>query len=74
MKLIKFLLATVTGLVALLLLVPTIIFGILHYWILTPEYLTSTAQNAVKEYTYIDFDCKKIELDYLNTWPYISLR
>lgn len=73
MKLIKFLLATVTGLVALLLLVPTIVFGILHYWILTPEYLTSTAQNAVKEYTYIDFDCKKIELDYLNTWPYISL-
>ena len=73
MKLIKFLLATVTGLIVLLLLVPTIIFGILHYWILTPEYLTSTAQKAVNEYTYIDFNCKKIELDYLNSWPYISL-
>lgn len=73
MKLIKFLLATVTILIALLLLIPTIVFGILHYWILTPEYLTSTVQNTVNEYTYIDFDCKKIELDYLNSWPYISL-
>ena len=73
MKLIKFLLATVTILIALLLLIPTIVFVILHYWILTPEYLTSTVQNTVNEYTYIDFDCKKIELDYLNSWPYISL-
>ena len=73
MKLFKYIFIAIIGLFSLILLIPTIAFAILHYWVLTPEYLTSTAKNIVNEYTYVDFECEKIELDYLNSWPSISL-
>lgn len=73
MKFIKHLCIIISSLIALFLLVPAILFAVLHYWILTPEYLTSTIKDAVNEYTHLKFDCKSIELDYMSSWPSISI-
>ena len=73
MKIIKYILISITTIITLLIVVPSIVFAVLHYWILTPEYLTTKTKEAIKQYTYIDFDCKSIELDYLNSWPSLSL-
>ena len=73
MKFIKHLCIITSSLIALFLLVPAILFAVLHYWILTPEYLTSTIKDAVNEYTHLKFDCKSVELDYMSSWPSISI-
>lgn len=73
MKKLKRALIVITSIIALFLFIPTITLGILHYWILTPEYLTSAAKQAIDEYTYLKFNCKSIELDYLSSWPSVSL-
>ena len=73
MKIIKYILISITTIITLLIVIPSIFFAVLHYWILTPEYLTTQAKETIKQYTYINFDCKSIELDYLNSWPSVSL-
>lgn len=73
MKVLKYLLLSLLGILSLSILCPFILFIILHYWILTPEYLTSSIKQAVKEHTYLTFDCQSIELNYLSSWPSISL-
>lgn len=73
MKYLKHVCIVISGLIALSLLVPTILFAVLHYWILTPESLTSIVKEAIKEHTHLVFDCKTIELDYMDSWPSISI-
>lgn len=73
MKFFKYALIACSSIAVLFILIPTIAFGILHYWILTPEFLTLTAKQALSEHTYLKFDCESIELDYLSSWPSISL-
>ena len=73
MKVLKYLLLSLLGILSLSILCPFILFIILHCWILTPEYLTSSIKQAVKEHTFLTFDCQSIELNYLSSWPSISL-
>ena len=73
MKYIKHITIIVSSIISTLLLIPLLLFTILHYWILTPQFLTTTAQEVINEYTSLDFSCRSIELDYINSWPSISL-
>lgn len=73
MKYFKYTIIIVSSVISTILLIPLLIFAILHYWILTPQFLTTTAKEAINEYTSLDFTCRSIELDYINSWPSISL-
>ena len=73
MKILKYILITISAIAVFLLLTPFIIFIVLHYWIITPEYLTQVTKQAIHEYTHLQFDCRSIELEYLNSWPSVSI-
>lgn len=73
MKRLKIVITIVASILLACLLVPFIAFLVLHYFILTPEKLTSQLTREVNERTHIRFECQKVELDYLDSWPSISL-
>lgn len=73
MKHLKMLLAIAVAALLLCLLAPFIAFIVLHYFILTPEKLTAQLVQEVNERTHIRFECEKVELNYLDSWPSISL-
>lgn len=73
MKRLKTVIITITTILLVCMSIPFIAFIVLHYFILTPEKLTSLLMREVNERTHIQFECQKIELDYLDSWPSISL-
>lgn len=73
MKQLKIALGIIGGILLLCLLTPLIAFLVLHFFILTPEKLTELVTREVNERTSIRFDCRKIELDYFDTWPSLCL-
>lgn len=73
MKRLRTVIITITAIIIVCILLPFIAFIVLHYFILTPERLTSQLTREVNERTHIQFECQKIELNYLDSWPSISL-
>lgn len=73
MKHLKIVLGIAGGILLLCLLTPLIAFLVLHFFILTPEKLTELVTREVNERTSIRFECRKIELNYLDTWPSLCL-
>lgn len=55
------------------LLTPFVTFIVLHYFIFTPEKMTSLLTREVNRHTIIQLECQKVELNYLDSWPSISL-
>lgn len=53
--------------------IPFITFVIFHYFIITPERLTQQIVREINNKTNLLFECKKIELNYLDSWPSISI-
>ncbi len=65
----RIVLVTVISLAGFFLLAPFLFFGIMHYWVLTPERLTPLLTKEINERTNIRFSCKRVSLTYLDTWP-----
>lgn len=59
--------------IALTFIVPLCIFLVLNNYFLTPNKLTELVQNEINNNTNLDFNCETVELEYLSSWPKISL-
>lgn len=53
--------------------IPFVTFIALYCFVLTSEKLTNLLTQEVNERTHILFDCRRIELNYMDSWPSISL-
>lgn len=73
MKHLKTIIIVVAAIFLVCILTPFIAFIVLHYFILTPDRLTSQLTREVNKHTHLQFECQKIELNYLDSWPSISL-
>lgn len=73
MKASKIILLVSVIIIALTFIVPFCIFLVLNNYFLTPNKLTEMVQNEINNNTNLDFSCKTVELEYLSSWPKISL-
>lgn len=58
---------------AVIILLSTITYLVLRFYVLTPDVLMSLVQKEMNERTNIRFDCEEIGLDYLAEWPSVSV-
>lgn len=60
--------------IAVLLLLPVIVYGILYFFILPPQKLTPLVVDLVNERIDARFECNEIELTFFSTYPNIGIR
>lgn len=73
MKTSRIILSVSAIIIALTFIVPFCIFLLLNNYFFTPNKLTELVQNEINNNMNLDFSCKTVELEYLSSWPKISL-
>ena len=73
MKIVKPILVLFGVLSAAVILLPTLSFLVLRFYLLTPDMLKDIVNRELKEQTNIQFDCEEISLDYWTEWPSVSV-
>lgn len=73
MKHTRMIIKVIAAIILVLILMPFAAFLVLHYFILTPEILTAKITQEINNRTLLAFQCEKIELNYLDSWPSVSL-
>ena len=74
MKKKKALWITLSVIVGVFVLLPLIGVGVLKWAILPPERLTPLVVGKVNEFIEAHLDCERVELTYLDTYPYLGVR
>lgn len=73
MKIVKPILVFLVVLSAAVILLPTLSFLVLRFYLLTPDMLKDIVNSELKKQTNIKFDCEEISLDYWTEWPSVSV-
>jgi len=61
-------------LITVLIILPTIVFGVVKWGILPPEKLTPLVTNTVNKFITGKLECEQIELTYFETYPHLGIR
>lgn len=70
----KIVLVTGSILITVFIILPAVLFGIVHWGILPPKKLTPLVTNTVNKFITGKLECEHIELTYFETYPRLGIR